>query len=91
LGIAVAAASATAVGLKGKKHLKMPLACHLVAWVKFTHTSNVHTTGPTKRRVKALNVICGRKQKSGRGESEMEHTKEEGKHTAPQPLPHHQG
>jgi hypothetical protein len=33
---------------------------------------HVHTTGPTKRRVEALNVICGRKQKSRRGESEIE-------------------
>jgi len=33
---------------------------------------HVHTTGLTKCRVKALNVICGRKQKSGRGESEIE-------------------
>ena len=28
-----------AAGLKGKKHLKMPSACHFVACVKFTHTS----------------------------------------------------
>lgn len=27
------------VGLDGKKHLKMPSACHLVAWAKLTHTS----------------------------------------------------
>jgi hypothetical protein len=26
-------------GLKGKKHLKIPSACHLVACVKLTHTS----------------------------------------------------
>ena len=25
--------------LQGKKHLKMPSACHLVAFVKLTHTS----------------------------------------------------
>lgn len=25
--------------LEGKKHLKMPSACHFVAWVKFTQTS----------------------------------------------------
>ena len=28
-----------AAGLEGKKHLKMPSACHFVACVKFTHTS----------------------------------------------------
>ena len=26
---------------------------------------HIHTTGPAKRRVEALNVICGRKQESG--------------------------
>lgn len=26
-------------GCEGKKHLKIPSACHLVAWVKLTHTS----------------------------------------------------
>ena len=33
------AGDATVEGLKGKKHLKIPSACHLVAWVKLTHTS----------------------------------------------------
>ena len=33
---------------------------------------HIHTTGPAKCRVEALNVICGRKQKSGRGGSEIE-------------------
>lgn len=27
------------LGLEGKKHLKIPSACHFVAWVKFTQTS----------------------------------------------------
>lgn len=31
--------AAEADGLQGKKHLKMPSACHLVALAKFTHTS----------------------------------------------------
>ena len=33
---------------------------------------HIHTTGPTKHRVKALNMICGHKQKPGRSESEIE-------------------
>ena len=33
---------------------------------------HVHTTRPTKRRLEALNVICGCKQKSGRGKLEIE-------------------
>ena len=29
---------------------------------------HIHMTGPTKHRVKALNMICGCKQKSGRSQ-----------------------
>ena len=57
-------------GLEGEEALEdtlgLPFSC--VGEI-YPH---VHTTGPTKRGVEALNVICGRKQKSGRGESEIE-------------------
>ena len=39
LGVVAGEAALEEDGLYGKKHLKIPSACHLVACVKLTHTS----------------------------------------------------